>query len=41
MRIWLFAKVGKCSNVRTNVAGAMELASFKESIANSSIVTIN
>jgi hypothetical protein len=41
MWIWLFAKAGKSCNARTNVAGAMELARFKESIADSSVVTIN
>jgi hypothetical protein len=37
MRIWVFAKAGKSCDARTNVAGAMELASFKASIAESSI----
>jgi hypothetical protein len=37
MWIWLFAKAGESCNARSNVAGAMELARFKESIAKSSI----
>jgi hypothetical protein len=41
MRIWLFAKAGKSCNTRTNVAGAMELASFKVSTADSFIVATN
>jgi hypothetical protein len=37
MRVWLFTKVGKSCNTGTDVAGAVGLARFKESIAECSI----